>query len=62
MESVRGERYLVGKLVWYKEKIYEVAYDYKNGYLEIREQNSHIKIELAKKEDVVEVWRIIKVV
>ena len=45
---------MLGKLVRYKGAIYKVEYDYGNGYLEIRERNSRIKIELARGEDLVE--------
>lgn len=46
---------MVGKLVRYKEKIYKVAYDYGNGYLEIKEQCTYPKTELVRKTDVVKV-------
>ncbi|MCP3764896.1 hypothetical protein NLX67_21505 [Domibacillus sp. A3M-37] len=51
----KGGIILVGKLVRYKEKIYEIVFDYGNGYLEIKEQCTYRKFELVKKTDVVEV-------
>lgn len=42
------------KMVLYNGKKYEVLYNYGNGYIEIREMNSHGKIELVQEQQLEE--------